>query len=236
MRILPILAAVLGVAVMAILVGYFGAGAVTRSLLAVGATGFIAICAVHLAITAVMGLGWRALLPGADAGKVIWARLMRDSGSEALPLSQVGGYVLWMRALALAGVSATRAAASTIVDVTLEFIAQLVYTALGLALLVRLQPETQVAAPVLLGLSLAILAAVLPTLMRLTRRQIVWTRMRTASEICRSCLALWSTPTPYDVVGQETVPELAGMLTSLNYLKMSDRASSFRPSICSGDM
>ena len=144
---------------MAALVAYFGADAVMNSLLAVGAGGFIAICVIHLALTALMGLAWRALLPGAPSGRVMWARLVRDSGSEALPLSQVGGYVLGVRALALAGVPATLGTASTIVDVTLEFVAQLAYTALGLALLVRSQPETQVTVPVLLGLAVAATAA-----------------------------------------------------------------------------
>src|SRR4029079_2304301 len=139
MKALPIVAVILGVTAMAALVAYFGADAVMNSLLAVGAGGFIAVCLIHLALTALMGLAWRALLPGAPSGRVMWARLVRDSGSEALPLSQVGGYVLGVRALALAGVPATLGAASTIVDVTLEFIAQLVYTALGLALLVQSQ-------------------------------------------------------------------------------------------------
>jgi putative membrane protein len=156
---LPIIAVILGLAVMAVLVGYFGADAVLHSLLAVGLGGFVAVCVIHLALTGLMGLAWRALLPGASSGRVMWARLMRDSGSEALPLSQVGGYVLGVRALALAGVPATLGAASTIVDVTLEFIAQLVYTALGLALLVQSQPETRVAIPVLLGLAVAGIAA-----------------------------------------------------------------------------
>ncbi len=160
MKALPIVAAILGVAVMAALVAYFGADAVMRSLFAVGGIGFVAICVIHLALTGVMGLAWRALLPGAPAGKVIWSRLVRDSGAEALPLSQVGGYVLGARALTLTGASATLAAASTIVDVTLEFVAQLAYTALGLALLVQLQPETEAAAPILLGLAVAAAAAV----------------------------------------------------------------------------
>jgi len=76
-----------------------------------------------------------------------------------------------------------------------------------------------------LGTALGITAACLPTVMRLGRRQVGWTRMRTAAEICRSCLALWGTPTLYEVVGPEVVPDLAGMLTSLNFLKISDRAS-----------
>jgi hypothetical protein len=76
-----------------------------------------------------------------------------------------------------------------------------------------------------MGTTLGIMAAALPFLMRLNHRQIVWTRERTAAEVCRSCLALWRTPALYDVIGPETAPELAGMLTSLNFLKLSDRAS-----------
>jgi putative membrane protein len=159
MKSLPVIAAIAGAAVMAALVGYFGAGAVWHSLWSIGGGGFAVICAIHLVLIAVMGLAWRALLPGVHPLKMIWARLMRDSGAEALPLSQVGGYVLGARALTLAGVPAPLAAASTIVDVTLEFFAQLVYTALGLALLVRLEPETRAAAPVLIGFGVAGLAA-----------------------------------------------------------------------------
>jgi hypothetical protein len=76
-----------------------------------------------------------------------------------------------------------------------------------------------------MGTALGIMAASLPTVMRLGRRQVAWTRVRTAAEICRSCLALWRTPALYEVVGPEVLPDLAGMLTSLNFLKMSDRAA-----------
>src|ERR1700674_908280 len=75
------------------------------------------------------------------------------------------------------------------------------------------------------GTALGVMAASLPTVLRLGRRQVAWTRMRTAAEICRSCLALWRTPAPYEVVGPEVVPDLGGMLTALNFLKMSDRAA-----------
>jgi putative membrane protein len=159
MKVLSILAAVLGVTAIAMLIGYFGAGAVMRSLLAVGGLGFAAICAIHLVLMAVTGLAWRALLPGSPVWTALWGRVVRDSGSELLPFSQVGGYVLGARAMALAGVPGTLAAASTIVDVTLEFVAQLAYTALGLACLVRLQPDSAAAIPVMIGLAVAIVAA-----------------------------------------------------------------------------
>src|SRR5207237_2240798 len=160
MKALPILAAVLGIGVMLALVGYFGAGAVIRSLFAVGGLGFAAICAIHLALMVVMGFAWRVLMPGIPSWVAIWGRLVRDSGSEVLPLSQVGGYVLGARALALAGVTGTAAAASTIVDVTFEFVAQVAYTALGLALLLQLQPGSAAATPVLIGLVVAVAAVV----------------------------------------------------------------------------
>jgi putative membrane protein len=161
MKALPIVAAIVGVAATAALVAYFGADAVWHSLRAIGWAGFAGICAIHLVLIAIMGLAWRALLPGVHPLKTIWARLIRDSGAEALPLSQVGGYVLGARALTLFGVPAAQSTATTIVDVTLEFFAQLVYTALGLALFVRLEPETRAAAPMLIGLAVAGLVAAL---------------------------------------------------------------------------
>ena len=71
MKTLPIVAVILGLAVMGVLVAYSGAGAVVNSLLAVGVGGFLAVCLIHLAVMALMGLAWRALLPGVRASKVI---------------------------------------------------------------------------------------------------------------------------------------------------------------------
>jgi putative membrane protein len=157
---LPLIAAGLGIAATAGLVGYFGAGAVVHALVTIGLSGFVIICAIHLVLIGVMGAAWRVLLPGARWWVPLWGRLMRDSGSEALPLSQVGGYVLGARAVALFGVSATDATATTIVDVTLEFIAQVAYTAIGLELLLQLQPDSTVAMPVAVGLGIATLVVI----------------------------------------------------------------------------
>ncbi|HEY1799067.1 MAG TPA: lysylphosphatidylglycerol synthase domain-containing protein [Stellaceae bacterium] len=161
MKFFPIIAAGIGIAATATLVAYFGAGAVVHALLTIGLLGFAIVCAIHLVLVAVMGLAWGALLPGVRWWVPLWGRLMRDSGSEALPLSQVGGYVLGARAIALFGVSATNATASTIVDVTLEFIAQVAYTAIGLELLVQLRPDSTVVMPVAIALAIATLLAVL---------------------------------------------------------------------------
>lgn len=76
-----------------------------------------------------------------------------------------------------------------------------------------------------LGTGFGLAAALLPAAMRLRRQQRLWARVRTAAEIARSNLALWRAPGAYDLVGPEAVPELAGMLASLNFLKVSSGAS-----------
>ncbi|HEY1259611.1 MAG TPA: lysylphosphatidylglycerol synthase domain-containing protein [Stellaceae bacterium] len=155
MRLVPFVAGAAGLALIATLVAHAGLGAVASALFAVGWLGFGSICLIHLVLIAVMGIAWWALLPRERPWALIWGRLIRDSGAEVLPLSQVGGFVLGARAAMLAGVSGTAATASTIVDVTLELFAQLAYTALALLWLVYLHPETQVAVPVAAGLGVA---------------------------------------------------------------------------------
>src|SRR5439155_18176964 len=123
--------------------------------LAFGGEGFGASCLIHVALIFVMGLAWRALVPGALAWVFVWGRLIRDAGSEVLPLSQMGGCVLGARAVSLTGVAGAVATASTIVDLTLEFFAKLVYAALGIVLLIVLRPDLRVTLPITIGVVVA---------------------------------------------------------------------------------
>lgn len=141
------------------LVGYFGFGEVGHALFAVGWLGFFAIVAYHLAGIAFLGLCWYVLAPrSASLSVFIWGRLIRDSGSEVLPLSQLGGYVMGARAVILLGLSGALAVASTIVDVTLEMLGQLGYTAIGLAILARLRPETPLIGGTAIGIAVGLAA------------------------------------------------------------------------------
>jgi glycosyltransferase 2 family protein len=160
MRAVSTVVAVFGLAVIAGLVFHFGAAPITRSLLAVGTAGFAAVCSIHLVLIAAMGIAWWLLLPATNPWTEIWARLVRDSVSEVMPLSQLGGYVLGARALASVGVPGSAAVASTIVDVTLEFFAQLAFLAIGLLWLVHLEPRLQGARLGTLGLAVALGLAV----------------------------------------------------------------------------
>jgi len=159
-RFVPIIGAVVGLAAIGALVAHFGADAVLTSLLAIGWGGLAAICLIHLVLIAVMGIAWRVLVPHTPNWAFIWGRLIRDAGSEVLPLSQMGGLVLGAHALTMAGVPGLVATASTIVDLTLEFFAKLAYTALGLLLLFHLRPASAAALPVTTGIAAAGLIAI----------------------------------------------------------------------------
>ncbi len=155
-----------GLAATAILVLSHGAGAIWHSAAFLGAGGFAIVVCFHLGLIVLMGAAWWLLARGrADAtlARFAWGRLIRDSASEALPLSQVGGFVLGARALAVAGISGAFAAASTVVDVTTELSAQLVYVVIGLVAITYLRPDNGFALPVLTGvvaMSLAVAAFV----------------------------------------------------------------------------
>jgi glycosyltransferase 2 family protein len=162
MKTVTLLLALGGLLLGTALVGYFGFGAVVHALLALGWAGFLAIIAYHLAGMALLGLCWYVLSPRpAPFGAFVWGRVIRDSGAELLPLSQLGGFVMGARAAALLGIGGTAATASTIVDVTLEVVGQLGYTALGLLLLARLKPADPLIGWVALGIVAGMVAVAL---------------------------------------------------------------------------
>ena len=155
MRLVVTTASCAGAVLFILLVSAGGTGPIWHSARLAGAAGFTAVTSLHLALMGLMGAAWW-LLEGTSPGRwphFAWGRAIRDSAAEALPLSQLGGYVIGARAMVLAGVPGVFAAASTVVDVTVELVAQLGYTALGLALLDRLRPGSGLAGPVLAGVA-----------------------------------------------------------------------------------
>lgn len=149
-----------GAALTAWLIFKVGAPMIGQALLTAGWTGLLAISAFHLIVTAVMGLAWWRLQRIGGRWLFIWGRLVRDAGSEVLPLSQIGGYVLGVRAVIVHGLSGVNVAAATAVDATLEFAAQITYAALGLILVSLISPGSIVATFISAILCLAVAAAV----------------------------------------------------------------------------
>src|SRR4029453_17028758 len=121
MKALTVLLAISGLILGIGLVAYYGFGEVAQALFAVRWTGFLTIVVFHLAVTVLLGVCWYLVAPrSASLRAFVFGRFVRDAGSDILPLSQVGGFVMGARAAALLGLSSAVAIASTIVDLTLE--------------------------------------------------------------------------------------------------------------------
>jgi putative membrane protein len=84
--------------------------------------------------------------------------MVRDASANCLPFSQVGGFVFGARAVTLHGFSWPLATASTVVDVTAEFLAEVAFTGIGLGILLARAPRSGLAVPVEVGLGLAVMA------------------------------------------------------------------------------
>ena len=159
----PILAAV-GVALALYLVRYVGWHGVLSAAGAIGWTGFALFCLCALLLFVLLGAAWQVLLP-AGCGARLWllvrARLVRDAGAEVLPFSQIGGIALGVRAAILQGLAAPLAAASMIVDVTTEMLAQIAYAALGMVILAARVPQSSQVASLLRGCAIGLVVAVI---------------------------------------------------------------------------
>ena len=148
MRFGVVVAAALGFAVAIYMVLRVGLAPVLHAVAGVGFDGFAVICAYALALIIVLGSGWFALVPSGVADRFttfVVARQIRDSASDILPFSQLGGIVIGARAVVLKGVAAPFAFATAIADVTTELMAQIAFIAFGTAICIanlRLAPAT----------------------------------------------------------------------------------------------
>jgi putative membrane protein len=162
-RLVPAAFALAGIAVITGLVIYFGVGDVVKSLTSVNAYGFAAYIGAQLVITLGLALCWRMLLRSSAKGSfplLVWGRLVRDATGEFLPFSQVGGYIVGARVITLSGVSVPDSIASTLVDITTEFLAQLIFIGVGLSVLARIAPNNRLLVPVAVGLCIAVVMCV----------------------------------------------------------------------------
>jgi putative membrane protein len=164
MKLFGLLALLLGLLAGTLLIAHYGVASVVSALLAIGWGGFLAIIVLHLAILVLCGLSWLLLLEREERSgpwPFIWGRLVREAGSELLPLSQLGGLVMGGRAASLAGLPGRITAASSVVDATMELLAQLAFAALGLGLLASFHPEASFITGVALAMGAALVLIIL---------------------------------------------------------------------------
>jgi putative membrane protein len=144
-----------------VLVAYFGVGNVVTAVSKIGWPEFALIVGWQIVLLVVLGIAWDIIMPARDRRRFwvpIWGRMVRDAAANCLPFSQVGGFIFGARAVTLQGVEWHTATASTVVDVTAEFLAQIVFACIGLAILILRVPGSAIAGPVEMGIGLAVLA------------------------------------------------------------------------------
>lgn len=117
----------------------FGIGfaSIMSAALSIGWAGFALLVFYGVATIVLLGIAWLALVPPyswTGAATFCWSRAARDSAGEVLPFSQIGGLVIGARAAVLRGIPPCVAFASTVVDVTIEMIAQIGFIVLGVVI------------------------------------------------------------------------------------------------------
>lgn len=155
--------ALLGVVLGTVLVGAFGFRRVIDTLLSVGVVGFAVVVLWQFLLFVPLGLGWEVLARALGVRRAwlfIWGRMVRDASTNLLPFSQLGGFLFGARAVMLHGLAWPEATATTVVDLTAEFLAEVVFAAIGLGILLVKDPNTDMRVPLEVGIGLGVLAAI----------------------------------------------------------------------------
>ncbi len=99
----------------------------------------LVIVLIHGVQVALSGAAWQSLLiTHTDISTSTFTRLrmIREAVGNLLPMTQIGGEFIGARLLSLRGLGGGLAGASVVVDLSVETLAQLVFTLLGLTILV----------------------------------------------------------------------------------------------------
>lgn len=153
-----VLAMLGGLVSLTLLAAWLGVGELAAALAVAGWPGLALLAAAHLPYWGLCGLAWWLLLPAprpVSVTALTAARWIRDSGSDLLPFTSLGGDLMGARMAVRAGLPAVPAIASTVIDVTLELAAQIAFTLFGLAALLALALDRALATRTLIGLAVA---------------------------------------------------------------------------------
>lgn len=156
MKTLSVLLALGGIGIALLLLAWVDFGAVWAAMTSIGWDGFGLLLALQGGLFLLLGLAWRVVLPGVSPVLLIWGRMVRDAATTCLPFSPVGGFAIGARAVTLGlrpahGLAWPTAAAGTVVDVTAELAAQLLFALAGVAITLLVRPGSAFAVPLATG-------------------------------------------------------------------------------------
>lgn len=120
--------------------------------------GVVLVALARAGVVGMAGLAWFMVLPASDRATplaCVGIRFIREAINALLPVAQIGGDIAGARLLALRGVASSLAAASIVTDIFLQVSTQLLFTVLGLVLLLRHGGSDAVVSVVLTGVAVA---------------------------------------------------------------------------------
>lgn len=118
------------------------ASTIGNALGAVGTGGMAGVIRVRLVPLTVCAVAWRTLQPSlARLPQFIWFRWIRDAAGDLLAFIPMAGEVATLRAMARHGLRWPAAAAALIADLSAEMAGQVVFTSLGVLLLIGLAQD-----------------------------------------------------------------------------------------------
>jgi putative membrane protein len=200
----------LGLALALALGGYYGVAEIASGLSNAG-WGVLAVIAFHPLQMIFSSLAWQRLLPAHPETRlinVLGLRWIREAVNNLLPVAQIGGEFVGARLLRRGGVPLAVAGASVTVDLTVEVMSQIVFTLLGLALLIPSLHEPRILPWMIGGIALAGAAVVLfiavqrfgvfhlieRGLVKLAERGSAWSSLGEIGGLHRAIAALYAAP------------------------------------------
>jgi putative membrane protein len=160
LKIAVYIAALGGLGLTTLLIAYQGFSVVYEAL-AVAGWGLVWVALFHLIPMALDTLAWRVLLPSElnpSLNVLVWIRWIREAVDGLLPVAQVGGELVGTRLLMMNAMPGSIAGASVVVDLTLAVLTQLIFTLMGLGLLLANIPNSGVVLGVLVGVGIGTLS------------------------------------------------------------------------------
>ncbi|TPW36760.1 lysylphosphatidylglycerol synthase domain-containing protein [Oecophyllibacter saccharovorans] len=152
-----------GVALFCFLTLRAGIHPIVVTLSKVGLGGFGLLIAGQLVLDVGLGCAWKVAVPEIAFLRLVAARAVRDAAGTCLPFSQLGGMILGVRAtvaghprLIPSGAPLTwpEAVAATLVDITTEVLAMIVFVILAILCLIGHQDAGRFIWPLLIGMGL----------------------------------------------------------------------------------
>jgi putative membrane protein len=156
--------AAVGVLAAVLLVFHYHVPALGGALSAVGGIGLAAVVAVNFVPIFLCSAAWRVLLMGRTTlPTFVWFRYTRDAAGDLLGFIPAAGELAALREMIRCGLERRLAVPVLIADVTIQMIAQLVFTATGVTVLFIISPTGLLMRAALIGLLalVALLVAVI---------------------------------------------------------------------------